>query len=91
MILLINNFTEFYCKKQLDPDKMEIENIFDFKRYVEMAYDCNKPFMQEFVRTQGFTNFIEAAYTELDIVPRLNNRQKEKQILHVSNMASRKF
>ena len=64
MILLINNFTEFYCKKQLDPDKMEIENIFDFKRYVEMAYDCNKPFMQEFVRTQGFTNFIEAAYTD---------------------------
>jgi len=67
MLLLVNNFTEFYYKKhtQLEVDDFSIENLFDYKRYIAMSQEHNKPFMQEFVKTQAFTNFIESAYTQL--------------------------
>jgi hypothetical protein len=65
--MLVNNFTEFYYKKhtQLELDDFSIENLFDKNRYVAMSQENNKPFMQDFVKTQTFTNFIESAYTEL--------------------------
>eukprot|EP00826_Nyctotherus_ovalis_P036782 TRINITY_DN3292_c0_g1_i1.p1 TRINITY_DN3292_c0_g1~~TRINITY_DN3292_c0_g1_i1.p1 ORF type:complete len:529 (-),score=81.69 TRINITY_DN3292_c0_g1_i1:158-1744(-) len=67
MILLVNNFTEFYYKKHADLGEKDIsiENLFDYKRYVAMSHGCNRPFMEEFVKTQTFTDFIESAYTEL--------------------------
>jgi len=75
MVLLVNNFTEFYYKKREVIKEVTADEVFDFEGYLSMSYDCNKKFMQEFVKTQAFTNFIEAAYNELEF----NSSIKQKK------------
>jgi len=80
-MLMINNFTEFYHRRRISDDNnlISAEKIFDFDKYLCMSTPENQGFMKEFIKTQSFTNFIEAAYRELDISGRFSYPEEPKK------------
>ncbi len=66
---MVNNFSEFYYRRRPEtaPDASTViaQSVFDFDGYVNQSREPNRPFMQEFSKTQSFTNFVETAYSEL--------------------------
>lgn len=43
-------------------DKLSSHDVFDFDNYLNQFEGLNKEFMEKFVRTQSFNNFIEETY-----------------------------
>ena len=80
MMLLVNNFTEFYYRKRSPTTEVSAEKIFDFDKYLAMSHEHNKSFMQEFIKTQAFTNFIESAYVELYLSSPDQRKEKKTDI-----------
>lgn len=44
---------------------MTSSDIFDFDAYLNQFEGKNKEFMDKFIKTQGFSNFIEETYTNI--------------------------
>ena len=43
-------------------DKLSSGDVFDFDNYLNQFEGSNRSFMEKFVRTQSFNNFIEETY-----------------------------
>ena len=79
MLLVVNNFTEFFFKKRaglaFDETGVTAHGVFDFEGYLNQCRESDQPFMQEFIKTQAFTNFVETAFIELNNpVPKLKHK-----------------
>jgi hypothetical protein len=59
----IKNVIKFHSLNHLDYEKLSSMDIFDFDTYLsQFQGKQNLDFMEKFVRTQSFNNFIEETY-----------------------------
>ena len=59
-IFLLDNFTLFFKTTAIEP--LNLRNIFEVDKYAACFKDERKEFMKHFVKTQGFSTFIERVH-----------------------------